>query len=176
MMKSVIALACAALITGSLHAQVGGSINRNAAKVTNSIEMGGNKMSVSYTALRFGKGQWQKFRDDVDMHERFNGFAKNSPIGSVETSVDLMTAGKKVPAGKYSMFFTLSERAGWVLNLKPKDGDAVKWRMVLSDAPTEAKCLKITLDPSAEDGMCSLHIAFGKQHVKVPVMVAGDDK
>ena len=28
------------------------------------------------------------------------------------------------------------------------------------------------LNPSAEDGMCSLHIAFGKQHVMVPVTVA----
>ena len=147
-----------------------GSINRGAAKVT-TPEMGGNKLSVNYTALRFGKG-WQGFKDNVDMHERFNGFAAKNPIGSVETSVDLMTAGKKVPAGKYSMFFTLSERGGWVLNLKPKEGDTVKWRMVLTDAPSESKCLKVSLNPSAEDGMCSLHIAFGKQHVMVPVMVA----
>lgn len=172
MMKSVLAFACAALLSCGLQAQVMGSINRGAAKVTNTLEMGGNKLSVNYTALRFGKGQWQGFKDNVDMHERFNGFAAKNPIGSVETSVDLMTAGKKVPAGKYSMFFTLSERAGWVLNLKPKEGDTVKWRMVLTDAPSESKCLKVSLNPSAEDGMCSLHIAFGKQHVMVPVTVA----
>ena len=172
MMKSVLTLACAALITCGLQAQVSGSINRGAAKVTNSIEMGGEKLSVNYTALRFGEGQWQKIKDATDRHDGFNQFAERRPIGSVETSVDLMTAGKKVPAGKYSMYFTVSERAGWVLNLKPKEGDAVRWRMVLTDAPAESKCLKISLSPSAKNGSCSLHIAFGKQHVMAPVTVA----
>ena len=172
MMKSVLAFACAALLSCGLQAQVMGSINRGAAKVTNTLEMGGNKLSVNYTALRFGDGMWQKIKDAADRHEGFNAFAAKRPVGSVETSIDLMTAGKKVPAGKYSMFFTLSERAGWVLNLKPKEGDTVKWRMVLTDAPSESKCLKVSLNPSAEDGMCSLHIAFGKQHVMVPVMAA----
>lgn len=172
MMKSVLAFAAAALLTCGLQAQVSGSINRGAAKVTNSIEMGGNKLSVNYTALRFGQGQWQKIKDAADRHDGFNQFAEKRPVGTVETSVDLMAAGKKVAAGKYSMYFTVNENAGWILNLKPEKGDAIRWRMVLSDAPKEAKCLKIALEPSAENGMCSLHIAFGKQHVAVPVKAA----
>ena len=56
MMKSFLAIACAALMTCGLQAQISGSINRGAAKVSNSIEMGGNKLSVNYTALRFGDG------------------------------------------------------------------------------------------------------------------------
>ena len=172
MMKSVLAVACAAVLTCGLQAQISGSINRGAAKVTNSIEMGGNKLSVNYTALRFGAGQWQKIKDATDRHDGFNSFAEKRPVGSVETSADLMAAGRKVPAGKYDMYFTVNERAGWMLNLKPAEGDAIRWRMVLSDAPAEAKCLKIGLNPSDENGMCSLHIAFGKQHVMVPVTVA----
>lgn len=172
MMKSFLAIACAALMTCGLQAQISGSINRGAAKVTNMITMGGNKLTVNYTALRFGQGQWQKIKDASDRHEGFNKFAARSPVGNVETSVDLTAAGRMVPAGKYSMYFTVSERAGWMLNLQPKEGDAIRWRMVLSDAPSEAKCLKIGLDPSDKDGMCSLHIAFGKQHVMVPVSVA----
>ncbi len=172
MMKSVLAFACAALMTCSLQAQVSGSINRGAAKVTNMITMGGNKLTVNYTALRFGQGQWQKIKENTERHEGFNKFAASSPVGSVETSVDLTAAGRMVPAGKYSMYFTVSERAGWMRNLQPQDGDAIRWRMVLSDAQAEAKCLKIGLDPSDKDGMCTLHIAFGKQHVMVPVSVA----
>ena len=172
MMKSILAIAATTLLTCGLQAQVSGSINRGAAKVSNTIEMGGNKLSVNYTALRFGEGQWQKIKDATDRHEGFNKFAEQRPVGTVETSVDLMAAGKKVPAGKYSMFFTVNERAGWILNLKPEKGEAVRWRMVLSDAPKEAKCLKIGLEPSAKNGMCSLHIASGKQHVMVPVTAA----
>ena len=98
--------------------------------------------------------------------------ASERKVGTVSTTVDLMAAGKMVPAGKYSMYFTVNERSGWILNLKPSKGDAVRWRMVLTDAAKEAKCLKISLEPSAKNGMCSLHIAFGKQHVMVPVMAA----
>ncbi|MCK5942090.1 MAG: DUF2911 domain-containing protein [Planctomycetes bacterium] len=176
MMKSVLAIACSALLTCGLQAQISGSINRGAAKVTNSIEMGVNKLSVQYTALRFGAGEWQKIKDNEQMHERFNQMAEKRPVGTVETSVDLMAAGKRVAAGKYSMFFSVHPQAGWILNLKPESGDAVRWRMVLSDAPATAKCLKIGLEPSAKDGTCSLHIAFGDKHVNVPVTVAAAKK
>ena len=87
MMKSFLAIACAALMTCGLQAQISGSINRGAAKVSNSIEMGGNKLSVNYTALRFGDGMWQKIKDAADRHEGFNAFAEKRPVGSVETSV-----------------------------------------------------------------------------------------
>ena len=77
--KSVLAFACAALITCGLQAQVSGSINRGAAKVTNMIEMGGNKLTVNYTALRFGQGQWQKIKDASDRHEGCLLYTSPSP-------------------------------------------------------------------------------------------------
>jgi hypothetical protein len=172
MMKSVIALTCAALMTCGLQAQLRGGINRSAAKVTNSIEMGQNKLSVSYTAIRFGEGDWQKLKDDKEGYERFNKFAASKPLGNVSTSCDLMAAGRTVPAGTYSMFFTLHERAGWVLNLKPADGDAIKWGMRLKDTTTKSACLKVSLEPSEKNDTCSIAITFGDKAVTVPVTIA----
>ena len=172
MMKSLITLACATLMTCGLQAQIGGSLNNGAPKVSTSMEMGGNKLSVSYTSIRFGEGSWQKIKDNADRHERFNKFAASKPIGSVKTSCDLMAAGKKIPAGDYSMFFTVHEQAGWLLNLKPAKGDAIRWRLVLSDAAKKTGCMKISLEPSAKDGMCSIAIAFGGKQVTVPVSAA----
>lgn len=171
MMKSVIALTFAALMTCGLQAQINGSLNRNAAKVTNAIEMGKNKVSVSYTAIRFGDGKWQKAKDNKEGYEGFNKFAAKKPIGSVTTSCDLVAAGKTIPAGSYALFFSLHERAGWLLNLKPAEGDAIMWGMRLKDSATKSECMKISLEPSAKDGACAITITFGDKSVSVPVSV-----
>jgi hypothetical protein len=172
MMKSVIALTCAALMTCGLQAQIGGSINRGAPKVSNTIEMGKDKLEVSYTAIRFGEGAWQKIKDNADRHERFNKFAASTPIGSVKTSCDLTAAGRKIPAGEYSMYFTVHKDAGWLLNLKPADGEPIRWRMALTDTKTKSACLKVSLEPSAKKGTCSIAITFGDKAVTVPVTIA----
>ncbi len=171
MMKSVIALTCAALMTCGLQAQINGSLNRNAAKVTNAIEMGKNKVSVSYTAIRFGDGKWQKAKDNKDGYEGFNKFAAKKPIGSVTTSCDLTAAGRTIPAGSYSMFFTLHERAGWLLNLKPAEGEPIMWGMRLKDTASKSACMKISIEPSDTDDTCAIAITFGDKSVSVPVTV-----
>jgi len=175
-MKSLIALTCAALLTCGLQAQISGSINRGAPKVSNAIEMGDNKLEVSYTAIRFGDGQWQQIKDATDRHESFNKFAAKRPIGSVKTTCELQAAGRAVPAGAYSMYFTVSERAGWILNLQPKEGDAIRWRMALSDTKDKSACLKVSLQPSSKNNTCSLAITFGDKAVTVPVTVAAKKK
>jgi len=172
MIKTVLALTLSALMTGSLQAQISGSINRGAAKVTNAIEMGKNKLEVSYTAIRFGEGGWQDIKDNKEGHEGFNKFAASKPIGSVKSSCDLMAAGKTIPAGEYSMYFTINERAGWILNLKPAEGDTIMWRMHLSDAAAKSACLKVSLEPSEKNGVCSIAIVFGDKSVTVPVSVS----
>lgn len=172
MMKSVIAITCAALMTCGLQAQISGSINRGAPKVSNTIEMGKNKLEVSYTAIRFGDGNWQKLKDNKDRHEGFNKFAPKKPVGSVKTTCDLTAAGRTVPAGEYSMYFTLHERGLWLLNLKPDEGDAIVWGMQLKETAAKSECLKISLEPSAKNGTCSIAITFGDKAVTVPVTVA----
>jgi hypothetical protein len=172
MMKSVIALTCAALISCGLQAQISGSINRGAPKVSTTIEMGSNKVGVSYTAIRFGEGSWQKIKDAEDRHENFNKFAASKPIGSVETSCDLTAAGRMIPKGSYAMYFTVSAQAGWILNLKPTEGDAIRWRMNLSETKNKSGCLKVSLEPAAENNTCSISITFGDKQVTVPVAAA----
>lgn len=171
-MKTLLITATLALLCAAAPAQISGSINRNAPTVAQSISMGDNKLEVSYTAIRFGEGSWQKILENTQMHERFNAAAEKRPVGTVTTSVAVMAAGKEIPAGNYAMFFTANERAGWILNLKPKDGgDTIMWRMVLQPSEGKSECMSIALEPSAQDGKCSLTIRFGEQHVTVPVTV-----
>ncbi len=168
-MKSFLLSGCVALLAVAAPAQISGSINRNAPVVAHSITMGQNKLELSYTAIRFGQGEWQKILENTEGHAEFNAFAEKKPIGTVKTTMALMAAGKEVPAGEYSMFFTVNEQAGWILNLKPTTGDLIRWRLVLSPSGAKNDCLKISLDPSGQAGTCSLTVAFGAEAVTVPV-------
>lgn len=176
MIKNILAIACSTLLASGLVAQVRGGINRSAPKVTNAIEMGGKKLHIEYTSIRFGDGEWQKIQEQKDAYEGFNKFAENKPIGKVVTTTDVMVAGKKVPAGSYKMYFTLHEQAGWILNVKPENGDPIRWRMVLSETKDAAKCLKISLEPTSKDGACTLGITFGSMQVTVPVTAVAAEK
>jgi len=173
-MKPLPIAVCAALLAVAVPAQISGSINSNAPVVTHSISMGPSKLELSYTAIRFGAGGWQKILDNTAEHDKFNAFAEQKPIGSVKTSVPLQAAGKDVPAGEYSLFFTVHEQAGWILNLKPKQGEPIRWRLVLTPSAVKNECLKISLDPSAQNGTCLLTIAFGTEGLTVPVAVKQD--
>lgn len=171
-MKKLLFPVVLALVAGLAPAQISGSINRNAAKVSQSIAMGDNKLEVNYTAIRFGKGQWQQLRENAQAHERFNANAERRPLGAVKTSVAVTAAGKQVPAGEYAMYFTLHEQAGWILNLKSAaGGEPIRWRMALQQTEHKSDCMLISLTPSAEDGKCSLSVSFGDQYVTVPVTV-----
>jgi len=169
-MKTLPIAVCAALLAAVVPAQVSGSINQNAPVVAHSITMGPTKLELTYSAIRFGQGAWQKILENTEAHEKFNTFAEKSPIGSVKTNAPVMAAGHEVPAGEYTMFFTVSEQAGWVLNLKPKTGESIRWRLVLTPSAAKNDCLKISLDPTAQNGTCSLTIAFGSEGVTVPVV------
>lgn len=175
-MKTLLITAVAALLACAAPAQISGSINRNAPVVAQSISMGENKLEVSYTSIRFGEGSWQKIVENTSMHEKFNASAEKKPIGSVKTSVAVMAAGKEIPAGEYAMYFTVHEKAGWILNLKPANGEAIMWRMALKPSTDKSECLSISLEPSAKDNACALTICFGESHVKVPVTVGAAAK
>lgn len=176
-MKSILITAVAAILACAAPAQISGSLNRNAPTVAQSISMGENKLEVNYTAIRFGQGSWQKILENTEMHERFNGNAEKKPVGSIKTTVAVTAAGQEIPAGEYALFFTVHEKAGWILNLKPKaGGDAIMWRMVLQPSQTKSECMSISLEPTAQDNACSLTIRFGEQHVTVPVTVGAAKK
>lgn len=170
-MKNLLIPVVAAVLACVAPAQISGSINGNAPTVAQSITMGSNKVELTYTAIRFGQGQWQQIIENKDFHERFNAGAEKKPIGQVKLSAPITAAGKEVPAGDYAMFFTVHEQAGWILNLKPASGETIMWRMVLQPSKDKTECMSISLEPSAKDNVCSLTVRFGEQHVTVPVTV-----
>lgn len=174
-MKYALSLALGlALCAGSAATQISGSINRNAPTVSNSISFNDHsKLEVTYTAIHFGEGRWQSIVGNEGRHERFNSLAARKPIGNVTTTKLVMASGREIAAGEYSLYFTVSKRAGgFVLNLQnkgDKESEPIRWRLALSDTDAENKRLQITLAAASAADEASLTIAFGKKSVTVPL-------
>lgn len=172
-MKAPILALCAMLgaLAAPAIAQVSGSINRNVPTLSQGFHINNDaedKIELTYKAIAFGEGQWQKLKDNKDMHERFNAGAERRPIGTVSSTMACKVAGKEVPAGEYKMFFTLHEQAGWILNVK-NDDNHVMWRMAMTETDHNHTRLHISLTPGESANECHMMIAFGNQMVKVPV-------
>ena len=175
-MKTHTIVLTALSLLASASAQISGSINRDAPSVSSSISFKNNsKLSVSYTAIHFGEGQWQSILKNTRRHERFNSGAARRPLGSITTNCGVTASGKEIPAGSYSMFFTVHESAGWIMNLKNKADDAaeaIRWRMVMTETKSDNKRFKVAVSPGAETGTASITISFGKKSVSVPLKVS----
>ena len=179
-MKRFATLALAlAIAAPAVQAQVSGSINRDAPRVTNTLEYpNGAKMTVAFTAIHFGEGMWMKAKDDAGARERLNSFAPRRPIGEVHTSIAVTAAGKTIPAGKYSLFFTVHESGVWILNLKDQaneDAQAIRWGLKLAETSANRKRMHIGLAPGDKSGTAAITIAFGNMSVTVPLAAAKGD-
>ena len=168
------------LLAVPAQAQISGSINRDAPTVSRSIQFKDlGTLTVKYTAIHFGKGAWQGILKNTGRHEGFNKRAESRPIGSIKTTVVATASGREIPAGNYDLFFTVSEQAGFILNLKNKgDSEAkpIRWRMAMTETKTKNTRFDISLNPGAKAGTCSITIAFGQKSVTVPLKLGAKKK
>src|SRR5262252_7241201 len=149
-------LAAAALLIASASlpalAQVMGSSNRNAPKITESIAFGGDKgdtIEIAYTSITWGEGQWAaQLADDATKaatRERINGNAQKTPMGSLKCSAAILLGTQKVAAGTYKLEFL--------------HDDSYKWQLVLAvDAGTVTCPLEMK---TVDDERKRLHVGLG---------------
>jgi hypothetical protein len=163
-------------------AQRMGSVNTNAPTVGQSIEFGKNQsVSIKYTAIHWAKGRTMGAVKDKERGERarnrINQEAEVSPLGSFTSTMDVMIAGQKVPAGDYSLYFTIDADLKWHMVLGAKGGQGkIDLTLDLKETQHESKRLVLGLGAGDEDGTASLHVMFGNQHAMFSVTGAGSKK
>ncbi len=169
------ALLVAAAAASSLPAQVSGSINQDAPTVTSAIALAdGARVEIRYTAIHYGKGEWQSILEDESKHEAFNALALRKPIGRVVTSHPVLAIDNLVPPGEYDVFFTVSSGNGWEINVKKPGagmGTAIPWHVHLQDSKEEHKRLVLRLNAGDGANDVSFTIAFGKQIATIPLEI-----
>lgn len=154
-------------------AQVMGSTNRTAPTCTNIIEFAdGPKLTLKYTAITFAGGKWAK--NLSQMRPFINQTAERRPMGELHADGDFLFGGKELAKGKYKVYFTLTEKLNWVLNVQDLEGqkDAVTWELKLKKAGSKQSRLNMMFKPTEKANTCHMMLAFGDKAMEVPFMPA----
>ena len=164
-MKKLLTLALATALCAPAIAQKFGSTNEGAPTIKQSIEMGGKKMSLNYTAITWADGKTMSRAMDKangkGFREFINGSAPKSPLATFESSVDCKCGDLMLPAGEYKVFYTITEDCDWQINFQKGDAKPQTMKLALTDNPMEHKRLVMSLH--AGDKGAGSYIGFGKK-------------
>src|SRR5690242_10974473 len=163
-MNRYLTLAVGLLMAVPAAAQKSGMINRNAPKLTQSFTVGDAKIQLDYTSIAWGQGQAFNAAMDKnggDHRKEINELAKNQPIGSFNTSVDLTCGDVKIPAGEYKLGFTITDNMEWQMTFMGKDTINVK--LPLTDSKDHQSNMLVCSLFAGERGSASCYVAFGQK-------------
>lgn len=164
-MKSFLVLALCASLSAPAFAQKMGMSNNNAPTVTQTVENAGAKISLNYTSITWAGGRTMEAAMNKEKggatRERINSTAKQAPLGTMTTSVDLSCGDLKLAAGDYKVAFTINDDLEWEINFI--NGDNVqKMKLPLMDSGNDNKRLMLCLYAGDSNG-AGVYIAFGKK-------------
>jgi hypothetical protein len=163
-MNKFLSFVLAAALCAPAFAQKMGSTNSDAPAITQSIEAGGAKMSLNYTAVTWAEGKTMARLMDKEKgagaRKRISDNAAGSPLGSFTSSVDVMCGDLHLPAGTYEVFFTIDEEVNWSINFKSGE-KTHSHKLTLADSTHESKRLMLCL--YAADKGAGVYVAFGNK-------------
>ena len=165
-------------ISPSARAQISGTINARAPRVTTTVELGdGSKLELRYTALHYGEGKWRTISEDASERAAFNAMAQRKPVASVSTTAHVVASGNLVPPGRYDLYFTVTQDHGWELNLRKQAVNfmtmtahhPISWHMHPEETSTLHKRLRLSLEPGDAPNSATFGFAFGTQTLTIPL-------
>ncbi|MBK8095905.1 MAG: hypothetical protein IPK26_02285 [Planctomycetes bacterium] len=163
-MKKFLSFALAAALCAPAFAQKMGSSNSAAPSVEQTVIAGDAKMSLNYTSITWADGKTMTALMDKEKgaraRGRVNSSAKDSPLGTFTTSVDVTCGDLKLAAGEYKVSFTISDNLEWEINFTGKDTQ--KMKLPLMDNPQESKRLLMCMYAGDDEG-AGVYVAFGNK-------------
>lgn len=163
-MKKFLSFALAAALCAPAFAQKMGSSNSSAPSVEQTVMAGDAKMSLNYTSITWADGKTMTALMDKEKgaraRGRVNSSAKDSPLGTFTTSVDVTCGDLKLAAGEYKVSFTISDNLEWEINFTGKETQTMK--LPLMDSGQENKRLMMCMYAGDSEG-AGVYVAFGKQ-------------
>jgi hypothetical protein len=162
-MKKLLTLALAAALCAPAFAQKGGSLNRNAPTIKQSITVGDVKMSLDYTSIAFGEGKtFNSVMDkaNAEARKRINDMAPKTALGKFSSTVDVSVGDTTLAAGEYDVYFTVNDDTSVNINFKMGDKVTTSKLDLMPQAGHEHKMLVMSL--YAADNGAGVYLGFGK--------------
>lgn len=178
-MTKFLSFVLAAALCAPAFAQKMGMSNNNAPTLTQSISVGGAKMSLDYTSITWASGSTMTKAADpktgAATRKRINDTATAEPLATFTTSVPVSCGTVKLAAGEYKVYFTITDDCAWQINFQGKDQDAVQtMKLDLKDSPQASKRLLLCLY-AGETGGAGVYVAFGNKMTELTFAAAKDD-
>ena len=164
-MNKFLSLSLAAALCAPAFAQLQGMANNGAPTVKQTVTNGDAKFTLDYTSITWAQGQTMTRLMDkekgVRARQQINQGAKDNPLGSFSTSVDVTIGTLKVPAGEYKVGFTINDNLEWEINFMGKTTLTMKLPLMdQKDKDMQHKRLLCSLF-AGEDKGAGVYIAFG---------------
>lgn len=164
MMTKILSFALAVALSAPAFAQKMGMTNSDAPTVKQTVMAGDAKISLDYTSITWASGKTMTAIMDKEKgarhRERINGSASESPLGSLNTSIDLACGDLTIPAGEYKVYFTITDDLAWQINFMGKEKTHTM-KLPLNDSEHESKRLLLCLYAGEDDG-AGVYVSFGK--------------
>jgi hypothetical protein len=164
-MSKFVSFALAAALCAPAFAQKMGMTNANAPAIEQTIMAGDAKMSLNYTSITWSGGKTMTQIMDKEKGERartrVNSTAKEAPLGTFTTSVDVTCGDLKLAAGEYQVYFTINDKLEWQINFQGKETHTMT--LPLADSGEESKRLLMCLYAGDKDGSAGVYVSFGKK-------------
>lgn len=162
-------LALSLAFCAPLAAQKMGSTNSDAPTLNQAFATkdGSVDFKVEYTAITWADGQTMARLMDKEkgegMRTRVNGSAPKAPLASLTTKHPIEAGGQTLPAGVYSIYFTIADDLTWRLNAQHEEDASVsfQWRLKFQQSDAERTRLAISVNPADDANEASISIAFG---------------
>lgn len=164
-MKKLLSIALATALCAPTFAQKQGMSNNDAPTVKQTITAGDAKMSLDYTSITWASGQTMARLMDKEKGARtrkgVNDNASKNPLAKFTTSVPVKCGELMLPAGEYTVFFTITEELAWQINFQGKE-KLQTMALGLETSEHESKRLLMCLYAGDEAG-AGVYVSFGKQ-------------
>jgi hypothetical protein len=174
-MNKFASLAFAAALCAPAFAQKMGMTNSNAPTIEQTIMAGDAKMSLNYTSITWASGKTMTAIMDKEKGERarsrVNSTAKDAPLGTFTTSVDVTCGDLKLAAGEYQVYYTINDKLEWQINFMGKETHTMT--LPLMDSGEESKRLMMCLYAGEKDGSAGVYVSFGKKMCMLTFASAG---
>jgi hypothetical protein len=179
-MNKFLSLALAAALCAPAFAQKMGMANNDAQTIKQTLMAGEAKISLDYTSITWASGQTMTMLMDKEKgakaRQRINATAKEAPLGSFSTSVDVMIGSLKVPAGEYKLGFTITENLEWEINFMGKETLTLKLDLQDNKAMPHKRLL-CSLFAGDDSSTAGVYVAFGEKWCILNIAPAkGDGK
>lgn len=172
-MSALIASLVMAAFPAAATAQLTGTINENAPRMSTRIDFAADSMlELRYTAIAYGKGYWRLLPGRKSEHAAFNRLAAQKPIGTVATTNHVVACGNLIPPGTYDLYFTINRDQCWELNLRKQGGEGpipINWHMHARATPQLRKRLFLSIEPTDQPNAALFRFAFGTQVLEIPL-------